>query len=328
MVPSVNSYRTGSSLRLYPWKDDLESILLLLEEEEGRGELKTVYVMFEKNKDDDDDDAIITTLGHDDVLALFDVLANELPKLESVIIKSEISSSSSSSFSSSSTEQPVRRVLSHPLQTHTKPPPPIMAVPPIPALTSLLRGENKMKYLTLIGLSLLGDDYDVNGLTEAVRIHRGLHSFVMKNCVFERARHLQLVRTALGERRDMKHCDLLDNAERRRERQPNLPPKQKRRSRFLLLLLFFFFLAMVVVLVVVTSSSSSIGMSLGFAVQKDSIGKIKMTESLLTSWRKSLFATKEDGLTVVVVEPNKKQLPGVFENLFKKFRRRRRNEHQ
>ena len=214
----IVSYRTGSSIRIYPLKDQLETILnLLLGPNHGyvvssssyqknggspsrssfsngrsanntyANAIKTVYVLFEEPDISDDNHLSqqvtrALRLSQAQYLTLFDALGNCLPNLESVIIR-KIDDSSAALAG---------------------------AVPPIPALTSLLRGDNPMKYLTLIGLDLLGDTYDMNGLREAIRIHRGLHSFVMKSCSLASEEHITIIQEAIDERPDMKHRELLD----------------------------------------------------------------------------------------------------------------------
>lgn len=170
-----------STLRLYPWRDGFKESKKQLES--NSASIKTVAVTFEES-------TFLELLHDADAKRLFAAIGT-LTALESVIIKVDVSSS----------------LL-----------PLLGPTPPIPALTSLLMGsENnnnntRLKYLTLIGLPLLGDDLDINGLTEAIRIHRSLHSFVMKKCFFRRRSHLEQIRKALGERQGMlKHCDLLDN---------------------------------------------------------------------------------------------------------------------
>lgn len=47
--------------------------------------------------------------------------------------------------------------------------------------------ESRLLYLTLIGLPLFGDDYDINGLIELLRIHPSLQSIIFKRlCIGKR----------------------------------------------------------------------------------------------------------------------------------------------
>jgi hypothetical protein len=176
----VTPNRTGSSLRLYPWRDGFRTTKQLLEDKDVVDQVKTVHVIFEEKEFEH-------VLEDQDTVALFELMGNALLRLESVVIKLDVSP-----------QFPLPSV------TH----------PPILALTSLLLGENgnRIQFLTLIGLRLLGDDYDTNGLSEALRIHPTLHSFAMKDCWFSRYEHLETLKSALGRRQKrMKHCDLMDN---------------------------------------------------------------------------------------------------------------------
>lgn len=170
-----------SSIQLCPWKDGfIETRIKLLDKKASKA--TTVYVIF--NEDD------FTEYMYDrEAIALFEAIGSILPKLESVIIRLDIASSSTD-----------------------LPPPSDVAIPPIQALTSLLLAENnKVKYLTMLNLRLEGNDLDMNGMVEAIRIHPSLHSVVVKRCTFSRHEHLDQLRTTLTSRDGMKHCDLLDN---------------------------------------------------------------------------------------------------------------------
>lgn len=168
-----------SSIQLNPWKDGfIETRIKLLDKKVSKA--TTVYVIF--NEDD------FTEYMYDrEAIALFEAVGSILPKLESVIIRLDVASS-------------------------TDLPPSDVAIPPIQALTSLLLAENnKVKYLTMLNLRLEGNDLDMNGMVEAIRIHPSLHSVVVKRCTFSRHKHLDQLRATLTSRDGMKHCDLLEN---------------------------------------------------------------------------------------------------------------------
>ena len=165
-----------TTLRLNPWKDGFKQTLNLLEQNENANKAKTVYVVFNEND-------FIEYLHEEDAIVLFETIGSKLLRLESVIIQVNISSKL-----------------------------PSITIPPIQALTSLLRTENsKINYLTMLGLRMEGNDLDMNGMIEALRIHPYLHSVVVKNCSFLCTYHLDQLRATLTRRRGMKHCDLLDN---------------------------------------------------------------------------------------------------------------------
>jgi hypothetical protein len=71
--------------------------------------------------------------------------------------------------------------------------------------------NKRIQFVTWIGLRLLGDDYDMNGLVEAIRIHSTLHSIAIRKCWFASDRHLRLLKRTLTERGNMKHVDLMGN---------------------------------------------------------------------------------------------------------------------
>jgi hypothetical protein len=173
MVQLVTPNRTGSNLRLYPWRDGYRATRTLLEVE-ANNLVKTVHVLLEE-------DSFEHVLSDKDAVALFEAIGSELPKLESVIVELKISPS-------------------FPLVS--------VATPPVQALTSLLM-NSRVQFFTCIGLRLLGDNYDMNGLVEAIRIHSTLHSATIRKCWFASDWHLDLLKRTLKERRNMKHVDLM-----------------------------------------------------------------------------------------------------------------------
>jgi hypothetical protein len=203
------------ALRLNPWKDGYIETRNFLEHEDSSS-AKAVYVTFHE-------DEFVEYLNDGDAVELFEAIGSRLPHLESVIITLQVSFKL-----------------------------PSLAIPPIQALTSLLVAENnnKIKYLTLLNLRLEGNDLDMNGMIEAIRIHSSLHSVVVKNCIFSSNHHIHLLRNTLTSREEMKHCDLLDNhivvVERARNR---------RLWRFILYFLFVCILIITILLGLVKSSS-------------------------------------------------------------------------
>lgn len=164
------------ALRLNPWRDGYIETRKQLEIKSVAG-AKTVYVVFQEEE-------FVEYLDEGDAIALFEAVGSCLPFLESVIITLHVYSTL-----------------------------PSISVPPIQAVTSLMVAQNshKVKYLTLMNLQLEGDDLDMNGMIEAIRIHPSLHSVVVKNCKFSSNRHINLLRKTLLSRGGMKHCDLLGN---------------------------------------------------------------------------------------------------------------------
>jgi hypothetical protein len=170
----VDDQRTGSNLRLYPWRYGYQASRKLLEIEAHH--VKTVHVLLEEA-------TFEHVLSDKDAVALFGAIGSDLPKLESVTVELKISPH----FSLAS-----------------------VATPPIQALTSLLMNK-RIQSVTWIGLRLLGDDYDMTGLVEAIRIHSTLHSIAIRKCWFASDRHLRLLKRTLTERGNMKHVDLMEN---------------------------------------------------------------------------------------------------------------------
>jgi hypothetical protein len=174
MVHLVTPNRTGSNLRLYPWRDGYRATRKLLEVEAHH--VKTVHVLLEEA-------TFEHVLSDKDAVALFEAIGSELPKLESVIVELKISPH-------------------FPLVS--------VAMPPVQALTSLLM-NTRVQFVTWIGLRLLGDDYDMNGLAEAIRIHSTLHSIAIRKCWFASDWHLELLKRTLKDRENMKHVDWMEN---------------------------------------------------------------------------------------------------------------------
>jgi hypothetical protein len=170
-----SEYNNSMALQLNPWKDGYIETRRLLQNNVFN--TKTVKITFSESE-------FFEYLKDDDAVALFEAIGSTLPRLESVIIKLKMSSEL-----------------------------PSLAIPPIQALTSLLVAENKvgLQCLALIGLSMEGNDLDMNGLIEALRIHPSLNSVVLKECSFSRPQYLQKLRTTLTTREGMKHCGFVDN---------------------------------------------------------------------------------------------------------------------
>jgi hypothetical protein len=174
MVQLVTPHRTGTNLRLYPWRDGYRATRKLLEMEANH--VKTVHVLLEEAP-------FQHVLSDMDAVALFAAIGRKLPKLESVIVELKISPD-------------VPRVS--------------VATPPIEALTSLLMNK-RIQSVTWIGLRLLGDHYHMRCLVEAIRMHSTLHSVVIRKCWFASDKHLQLLKRTLKKRGYMKHVDLKES---------------------------------------------------------------------------------------------------------------------
>lgn len=113
---------------------------------------------------------------------LFEAIA-QLPQLESLIVRL---SPLTSSF---------------PLSSH------LDGIPPVAALTTLLASSTELGYLTLIGLPLFSDDFDMNGCVEMLRIHPALHSIVIKDCLFSSQRHFDQLQSAMEQRKDVAYLN-------------------------------------------------------------------------------------------------------------------------
>ncbi len=81
-------------------------------------------------------------------------------------------------------------------------------IPPISALNAVLASSPQLGYLTLIGLPLFADDFDMNGWAELLRIHPTLHSIVIKDSMFAAPHHLDQLKSAMKHR---KHVEYLNN---------------------------------------------------------------------------------------------------------------------
>ena len=170
----VSASSSDDKLQLYPWRDGYEETRKLLESQAAGGaSVKTVHITADEQ---------IFDISADHAVDLFEAIGSSLTNLESVNL--QVSS---------------KRGLAN--------------VPPLAAIVSLLLlGEVKIKYLSMIGVSLQSNDLEFLGFMEAIRIHPTLHSFVVKECVFASHEHLELLRRTLTEKRSsMKHTDLDDN---------------------------------------------------------------------------------------------------------------------
>jgi hypothetical protein len=167
---------TMTTLNLNPWKDGTEFTWSLLEQHPER--IKTVRIQFDEKELKQD-------VAENDLVAIFEGVGSELPNLEHLHVHLQIS-------------------IQSPLSSR--------AFPPINGLTSLLMEANRLKSLSLIGLALLGGDYEMRGLVESLRIHPSLQCFEMKDCSFSNKNHLQNLRGALANIPSLKHSDLLNNA--------------------------------------------------------------------------------------------------------------------
>ena len=67
------------------------------------------------------------------------------------------------------------------------------ALPSVADLISILSSQNndELAYLTMIGLPLRADDFDMDAFTELLRIHPSMRSCVFKACLFSSERHLE-----------------------------------------------------------------------------------------------------------------------------------------
>ena len=179
MVPQVQE----SSLTLYPWKDGIHASKKLLgrySAPNANTAIKSIRVIFEEK-------TYQCALKDSEIIDLFEHIGNDFSKLESVKIQVSVS------------------------RQFTLP---TVATPPVAALTSLLAGSNnRIQSLALEGLRLLGDDFDIFGLAEALRIHPTLCRFVMKKCRLAEELHLETLKKAIQDRSNptMKHCDWNSN---------------------------------------------------------------------------------------------------------------------
>lgn len=201
-----NCTMTGSSnLRLHPWRDSVEHCLRLLEASPSpksvavpvtrepvvssirRGQLthesnarhnvliRSVDLCFHET------DYQAGVSNKINLVELFEAIA-QLPNLESLIVRLTATAS-------------------------TFPHPP-NGIPPLEALNIVLGSSTQLGYLTLIGLPLFADDFDMNGCVELLRIHPALHSIVVKDCLFASPHHLEQMKSATKKR---KHVDYLNN---------------------------------------------------------------------------------------------------------------------
>lgn len=203
-----------SNLRLHPWRDSVEHCLRLLETPSSptsvvvstrpepivssirHGQFTHQQTQTHSHQRPNGSATTATSIRSVDVcfhetdyqsgvsnkmnlVDLFEAIA-QLPQLESLIVRL---SPVTSSF---------------PLSSHTH------GIPPVTALTTLLASTSELRYLTLIGLPLFADDFDMNGCVEMLRIHPSLHSIVIKDCMFASQRHFDQMKSC------MEHCQSVD----------------------------------------------------------------------------------------------------------------------
>ena len=68
----------------------------------------------------------------------------------------------------------------------------------ISSLTAVLANAPQLHYFTLIGVPLVGDELDMNGLVESLRIHPGLLSVAIRSCAFGNQKHEQQLQQAMS----------------------------------------------------------------------------------------------------------------------------------
>ena len=68
----------------------------------------------------------------------------------------------------------------------------------ISSLTAVLANAPQLKYFTLIGVPLIGDELDMNGFVESLRIHPGLLSVAIRSCAFGNRKHETQLQDAMS----------------------------------------------------------------------------------------------------------------------------------
>jgi hypothetical protein len=165
----------ASALDLNPLRDGSKSTWNLLYQNPRL--IRSVQIRFNATEAKHDVD-------EHDLLAMFEYVGSQLPKLEHLQVRLELMGQAT--------------VLSR-------------AIPPVECLTSLLAEAKQLRSLSLVGLSLLGADFELWGLVECLRIHPALQSFEMKDCSFANRSHLQSIKKALYNIPTLKHSDLFNN---------------------------------------------------------------------------------------------------------------------
>lgn len=150
---------SGSSLCISPWKDGLTPQEIV---RHSNYNIHSVLVIFPENDNAENDRSI---LSERDLIKLFQVIANDMPSVRSITI------------SGGSYAQPGR---SSKIRQGSR------IVPPLKAITSLLRGRGgHLLALSLVQIRLLGSERDFRDLNTAISQHPTLQSFDCSGCVFE-----------------------------------------------------------------------------------------------------------------------------------------------
>lgn len=87
-----------------------------------------------------------------------------------------------------------------------------MGIPPLSTITTILcMDDSKLATLTLAGLRLFADDFDMNGFVEAVRISSSLRRITVRDCAFASTKQLEHCHSSLSQRTSMKTCSFVNN---------------------------------------------------------------------------------------------------------------------
>ena len=169
---------SGPSVCISPWKDGLKPREIVRHSHQN---IRSVLVIFPENLPGNERNI----LSESELIELFKVIANEMPSVRSITISGGSYQSQPTSSSSAAKIDRGGRV-----------------VPPLKAITSLLRGNSgQLLALSLIQIRLMGSQRDYRDFISAIQRHRTLQSFDCSGCVFEKRVHAASLRETCQDKR-------------------------------------------------------------------------------------------------------------------------------
>eukprot|EP00526_Cylindrotheca_closterium_P020921 CAMPEP_0113627346 /NCGR_PEP_ID=MMETSP0017_2-20120614/14159_1 /TAXON_ID=2856 /ORGANISM="Cylindrotheca closterium" /LENGTH=208 /DNA_ID=CAMNT_0000537591 /DNA_START=233 /DNA_END=856 /DNA_ORIENTATION=- /assembly_acc=CAM_ASM_000147 len=186
---------SGGSLCINLWKDGLKPSEIVIQSKN----IHSVLVIFPDIDADEgaNDESILDEEG---LVELFQVIANDMPKVRSITV-------SGGNYSQSNGLPQIGRRRNF---------------PPLHAITSLLSAKSgALLSLCLVQIRMLGSDWDMRNFINAIWLHPMLQIFDCTGCVFEQRSHVRALKESC-QRKNLVHF-ILDRA--------YIPEEQDRRSR-------------------------------------------------------------------------------------------------
>jgi hypothetical protein len=174
-------------LRLHPWRDGVTtSTNQVNSAAASSNNIQTIEVCFHETD-------LNKATNDESFLPLFEAICDsDFTKLESIIVRMVLTTTTEEDDDGNKENN--REVTENLIQSSEI----------VPGLTTLLMNTQSIQYMTILGLFMICDDYDMNGFIEAIRIHPTLHSVVVKDCKFVCGDHLHRLQSMVQRDRDEK----------------------------------------------------------------------------------------------------------------------------